>query len=85
MSLFAATLGSFELFSFENSNNSNGSFESYGSYTPVYSKVIALAGNALLILYLLGATVMLLNLLIARMSNTHNRIDGKSLQEWYII
>lgn len=80
MSLFAATLGSFELFAYE--KNSNNSITQNGSFAEVESKVIATTGNALLILYLLGATVMLLNLLIARMSNTHNRIDGKSLQEW---
>ena len=45
-------------------------------------KVVANVSNVLLTLYLLGSTVILLNLLIARMANTHNRIDSRSLQEW---
>lgn len=42
-------------------------------------------GIGLLIIYIIITSIMLLNLLIARMSNTHQRISDHALQEWSFI
>jgi len=66
LSLYSATLGNFQ-FPFE-----VGGVNSSNN----------LIETILLIIYLLGSTVMLLNLLIARMSNTHQKINDNSMREW---
>jgi len=41
-------------------------------------------GVAFLTVYVLGSSVLLLNLLVACMSATYQRIADKSMQEWYV-
>lgn len=74
LSLFSATLGDFQIFY---PNSVDGDDDGSEHFQLEY------IGNILLVIYLLFSSVMLLNLLIARMANTHNKIDGKSTQEWY--
>ena len=66
LSLYSATLGNFQ-FPFQ--------MDSINSSRNTIETL-------LLIIYLLGSTVMLLNLLIARMSNTHQKINDNSMREW---
>lgn len=46
------------------------------------SSVINGLGQIVLAIYLLFTAILLVNLLIARMSNAYQRIDDKALQEW---
>jgi len=66
LSLYSATLGNFQ-FPFQ--------MDSINSSRNTIETL-------LLVIYLLGSTVMLLNLLIARMSNTHQKINDNSMREW---
>jgi len=75
LSLFSATLGGFTFF---NPTSADDDINFQIASTNFSANI----GNFLLVIFLLFSTVMLLNLLIARMANTHNKIDGKSTQEW---
>ena len=71
---FSSVIGSF-LFLYSGTLGSFDIFDEQGS--PVENLM-----TFLLTIYLLASSVLLLNLLIARMANTHQRINDAAMQEW---
>jgi ankyrin repeat protein len=95
LSMLACTLGDFDfgLFSSEEYNNNNNSnLEKNGNKMPLFfthhplqQKWRNMMGIALLFIFILLSIIILLNLLVARMSNSFQQVSDAAFQEWLFI
>ena len=75
LSLYGAILGNFDFEQF-------GAPEDASETILAYADKNALVGQVVLTVYLLFVMILLLNLLVARMSATHQRIEEQDIQKW---
>jgi hypothetical protein len=73
LTLFKAALGEFDYDALQQSAK-------FGKFDSTY-----MYGSSLLCIFLLLATVLLLNLVVARFSSTYLRIEKRSYQEWCLL